>query len=306
MELNELRSFISVAKTGSFSLAAEQLHLTQPAVSKRVASLELKLGTRLFDRIGRRISLTEAGRQLLPRARKLLLEIDDIGRSISKLSGEIEGTLTMGTSHHIGLHRLPPVLRVYSRRYPQVRLDIRFMDSESACLAVERGDLELAIVTLPPGLAENLKLEEVWPDPLRFVVARDHPLASMPKTTLADLARHPAVLPARGTYTREIMESAMRPLNVPLQIGMSTNYLETLKMMVKIGLGWSLLPENMIRDDSLRSLDLEGLHLSRSLGIVSHPNRTLSNAARAMRETCVKFAGTGDPEAEISRGNRKP
>ncbi len=82
MELNELKSFTTVAKTGSFSLAAEQLHLTQPAVSKRVASLELKLGTRLFDRIGRRISLTEAGRQMLPRARKLLLEIDDIGRFV--------------------------------------------------------------------------------------------------------------------------------------------------------------------------------------------------------------------------------
>ena len=88
MELNELKSFTAVAKTGSFSLAAEQLHLTQPAVSKRVASLELKLGARLFDRFGRRISLTEAGRQLLPRARKLLLEIDDIGRSISKPSSQ--------------------------------------------------------------------------------------------------------------------------------------------------------------------------------------------------------------------------
>ena len=84
----------------------------------------------------------------------------------------------------------------------------------------------------------------------------------------------------------------MKPLNVPLQIGMSTNYLETLKMMVKIGLGWSLLPEIMIQDDSLRPLDLENLHLSRSLGIVSHPNRTLSNAARTMRETCLKSAET--------------
>ena len=291
MEINELKAFATVAKTGSFSQAAEQLYLTQPAVSKRVASLELKLGSRLFDRIGRRIGLTEAGRQLLPRARRILLEIDDIGRSISILSGEISGTLTMGTSHHIGLHRLPPVLRVFSRRYPQVRLDIRFMDSESACRAVERGDLELAIVTLPPGTAEHLKLEEIWPDHLQFVVAREHPLALMGSVTPMDLAGYPAVLPSRGTYTREILETAMEPLNLSLQIGMSTNYLETLKMMVKIGLGWSLLPEVMTRDEALSPLVLNSFDLSRSLGIVSHPDRTLSNAARTMRETCLASTG---------------
>ncbi|MCP3871497.1 MAG: LysR family transcriptional regulator [Gammaproteobacteria bacterium] len=291
MEITELKAFVTVAKSGSFSLAAETLYLTQPAVSKRVASLEEKLGARLFDRLGRRVSLTEAGRELLPRAQHILLEISDISRSISSLGDEIGGTLTMGTSHHIGLHRLPSVLRAFSYSHPQVRLDIRFMDSESACAAVERGDLELAIVTLPPGPSNSLKLEEVWHDPLHFVAAEDHPLAAMPTVRLPDLAAYPAVLAARGTYTREILETALAPLHIQLQIGMATNYLETLKMMTTIGLGWSLLPQTMVRDGQLKSLKLQTPRLARSLGIVSHPNRTLSNAARTMRETCLASVG---------------
>lgn len=292
MELSELKAFISVAEVGSFSRAAEQLYLTQPAVSKRVASLEHKTGTRLFDRIGRRITLTEAGRQLLPRARHILLEMADLQRSISNLSGEVSGTLTMGTSHHIGLRRLPPVLKRFSQQYPQVTLDIHFMDSESACAAIEHGELELAIVTLPPEPSDRLELCEVWLDRLHFVVATDHPLALESDLGLKDLAQYPAVLAAKGTYTREIMEKAMRPLNLHLQVGMATNYLETLKMMVTIGLGWSLLPESMTTEGDLKRLEIKEIELTRSLGIVQHHGRTLSNAARVMRDVCLRHSDT--------------
>ena len=299
MEISELRTFTAVAEAASFSLAAERLYLTQPAVSKRVAALEAKLGARLFDRIGHRIQLTEAGRQLLPRAQSLLLEVADIRRSINRLGGEIGGTLSMGTSHHIGLRRLPPVLKEYSRRHPAVTLDIRFMDSESACGAVEQGQLELAIVTLPPGPSEKLVLQEIWQDRLCFVVASDHPLARRPRVTLSDLAAYPAVLAAHGTYTRGILEQAMAPLDLELNVGMATNYLETLKMMVSIGLGWSLLPETMIEDAGLQRLEPGGMRLCRSLGVVRHRGRTLSNAGQAMLDSCLRHArGPSAPSME--------
>ncbi|HEB95192.1 MAG TPA: LysR family transcriptional regulator [Sedimenticola thiotaurini] len=294
MEINELAAFVAVAETGSFSRAAERLFLTQPAVSKRIAGLEGKLATRLFDRIGHRIHLTEAGRQLLPRARSLLLEIRDIERGITNLSGEIGGTLRMGTSHHIGLRRLPPVLKHYSRSFPRVKLDIRFLDSESACAAVEQGELELAVVTLPPAPSPVLELTRIWHDRLRFVVAADHPLAGRRRVTLADLAGFPAVLAAHGTYTRGILEQAMAPLGLSLQVGMATNYLETLKMMVSIGLGWSLLPESMLDDPGLRPLQLPEMALSRELGVVVHRHRVLSNAAREMLESCRRFRDPPD------------
>jgi DNA-binding transcriptional LysR family regulator len=286
MELNELNAFVAVADSGSFSQAAEHLYLTQPAVSKRIAALEQKLGIRLFDRLGRKTSLTEAGLHLLPRARGMLDEMNDIQRSLSNLSGTVKGTLSMGTSHHIGLHRLPPVLRAFSENYPQVRLDIRFLDSETACAAVERGDLELAIVTLPPDPSPELEAKEIWPDALEFVVSANHALAAQKSVSLNKLAQYPAVLPGSGTFTRTILEQILAPLDAEIEIAISTNYLETLKMLVSTGLGWSLLPRTMLAESSLHMLKIKGVRPARRLGTVTHRSRTLSNAAQAMLASC--------------------
>ncbi len=282
MDLASLRAFVEVAREGSFSQAAENLFLTQPAISKRIAGLEEELATRLFDRAGRQVLLTEAGRHLLPRAERIIHELTDIRRELSNLSGEVAGRLAMATSHHIGLHRLPLVLRAYSDSYPGVELDIRFMESEKACQAVEHGELELAVVTLPLSAAETLNTEIIWRDPLRPVLGLDHPLAKQKTVTVRELLAHPAVLPTRGTYTRTILEQRVNQLHGQVNCTLSTDYLETLKMMVSIGLGWSLLPEILL-DEHLKALAIPELDLTRSLGIVTHRKRTLSNAARAMQ-----------------------
>ena len=281
MDIDALQAFVAVAENQSFSQAAEHLFLTQPAISKRIASLESELDTRLFDRIGRKVELTESGYSLLPRARRILLDIEDSRRAISNLSGNIGGKLSIGTSHHIGLHRLPPVLRAFTRQYPEVELDLHFMDSEEACRAVEHGDLELGIVTLPLITPEDLHARYVWPDPLAVVVEKNHPLAKQSKVTLAVLADEPAILPTHGTYTREIIEKTIEPEKLHLNIRLATNYLETIKMMVSIGLGWSVLPCSMLNED-LSTLKVDGLKLERKLGVVWHQSRTLSNSAQAM------------------------
>ena len=281
MDIAALKAFVAVAETGSFSLAAERLFLTQPAVSKRIAALESELDARLFDRIGRTVTLTEGGYALLPRAQNMLVELEDSIRAISNLSGEIRGTLRFATSHHIGLHRLPPTLKHYTQLYPQVRLDIRFMDSEAACVAVEHGDLELGIVTLPPTPSRKLTTEVIWQDPLDVVVSHNHPLAEKADVTLKQLAEYAAILPATKTYTRQIAERAFSRLDLALEITLSTNYLETIKMLVWVGIGWSLLPNTML-DKHISKLPVEELSLQRSLGVVYHRERTLSNAARAL------------------------
>jgi len=283
MDIANLRAFVAVAESQSFSAAATQLHLTQPAISKRIATLETGFQTRLFDRIGRAVDLTEAGRALLPRARRILAELDDSRRALADLSGTVGGTLRLGTSHHIGLHRLPPMLRTFAARYPAVTLDLHFMDSEAACHAVETGDLELAIVTLPPEAHGPLDLQPVWDDPLVVVCAPDHPLAQRRRMQIADLAAHPAILPASSTYTRQIAERAFHDLGIGLRSSLSTNYLEIIKMLVSVGLGWSLLPQTMV-DRQLHMLPVRDLRLRRTLGTVRHRERTLSNAARAMIE----------------------
>ena len=281
MELSSLLAFVQVARERSFSQAAEILFLTQPAVSKRIASLEADLGATLFDRVGRQVHLTEAGRHLLPRAEQILDGVADIQRELANLSGEITGPLAMGTSHHIGLHRLPPVLRRYTDHYPEVELDIRFMSSEKICQAVEQGELELGVITLPLQPTQYLKMQTIWPDPLLIVAAVDHPLAACERISVDELIRYPAVLPTKATYTRSLLEQALAAGGREIRCELSTDYLETLKMMASIGLGWSLLPKTML-DESLQALQIEGIHLQRNLGVVTHRQRTLSNAARAM------------------------
>jgi len=286
MDINNLQAFVKVAEYGSFSLAAETLHLTQPAVSKRVAALESSLNTRLFDRIGHQVTLTEGGNQLLPQAQEMLNKAADIRRSLANLTDQVTGTLSMGTSHHIGLHRLPPVLRQFSQSYPDVQLDLQFMGSENACNAVEQGRLELAIATLPPLPSAQLELTPIWDDPLCVVVCRNHPLANISQLDLKILSEHQAVLPSIGTYTRDILEQAVAPKGITIQTGISTNYLETLKMLVSIGLGWSLLPATLLKNGEFNILQVEELQLTRTLGAVRHRKRTLSNAARAMLKAC--------------------
>ncbi len=283
MDPANLIAFLEVARTGSFSQAAAHLHLTQPAVSKRISVLESALGVSLFDRVGRRVGLTEAGRELLPRAQQLLADIEEIRRAVGNLSGPLGGTLKVGTSHHIGLHRLPPVLRSFASRYPGVKLDLRFVDSEQAYEAVLAAELELGVVTLPPVADERLIARPIWRDPLVFVAGTEHALGRQKRTTLSELAGYPALLPGAGTFTRQIVKRLFQEAGLELQASMTTNYLETLKMMASVGLGWSVLPATML-DASVVRLDVEGLQLQRTLGVVYHPRRMLSRAARAMLE----------------------
>ncbi|VXC90419.1 LysR family transcriptional regulator [Pseudomonas sp. 9AZ] len=280
MDLATLNAFIAIAELGSFSEAAERLHLTQPAVSKRIASLEQQLSVRLFDRLGREVSLTEAGRALLPRAYQILNVLDDTRRALTNLNGEISGRLTLATSHHIGLHRLPPLLRAFTRAHPQVALDIQFLDSEVAYEEVLHGRAELAVITLAPETREPVHAVAVWDDTLDFVAAPEHPLARSQAISLADVAHHPAVFPGGNTFTHHIVRRLFEAQGLTPNIAMSTNYLETIKMMVSIGLAWSVLPRTML-DDQVARLPLPGIQLTRQLGYISHTERTLSNAARA-------------------------
>ena len=198
MDWASLTAFVAVADNAGFSAAAAQLHLTQPAVSKRIALLEASLGARLFDRLGRQVL---------------------------------------------------------------------------------QGDAEVALTTLGP-TQPPLRSTPIWDDPLHVVVAPDHPLATRAKVTLADLAAHPAVLPDAVTFTHRIVADAFARRGLSLQLRMTTNYLETIKMLVSVGLAWSVLPQTML-DAQVRVLPVAGVKLSRQLGCTVHGGRTLSRAAQA-------------------------
>ena len=280
MDTQLLTAFIAVAESRSFSIAAEQIHLTQPAVSKRIALLEQQLNCRLFDRIARTVNLTEAGEALLPRAKLILQDIIDTQQAINDLSGTIGGRLRLAISHHIGLHRLPPVLKAFSQQHPQVTIDVDFMDSEKAYDGVLHGAFEVAAITLAPEPHPKVFAQCIWPDPLVFMTAKQHLLATEKQPSLKMLSQHPAILPGPGTYTGQMTKALFDRNKLPLATTMATNYLETIKMMVSIGLGWSLLPKSML-DNELVEMTIPGVQINRQLGYIHHREKSLSNAARA-------------------------
>ncbi len=280
MDIPSLKAFLAVAETRSFSQAAERLHLTQPAVSKRIATLESQLDTQLFDRIGRQVSLSESGRILLPKARHMLALLKDTRQEINNLRTQVKGSLSMATSHHIGLRKLPEILKEYSRLYPDVRLDIHFVDSEVAYEMIHHGEIELGVITLSPEERDRFNAELIWEDPLVFMAAVEHPLVKLKSVTPQDLEKHQAILPGSNTFTYRLVKKLFHAEGLSLDRAMSSNYLETIRMLASIGLAWTILPKSMLGND-LVELSTHCEPPVRQLGYITHRERTLSNAGTA-------------------------
>ncbi len=291
MDTQSLQAFLAVAETESFSLAAQRLHLTQPAVSKRIAQLEDTLDCQLFDRLPRKAILTPAGEALRPRAQHIVNELLEVKTELASLSGDISGTLRIGTSHHIGLHHLPHLLRQFHTAYPQVKLAMQFLGSEAACDALAKGELDIAFATLPLEDHAKLDMQPVWRDPLSFVCAHTHPLAKQKALSLQHLTEHEAILPESNTVTFQIIEAAFSREGLSIQsalpsryretISMMSSYMETIKMMASVGLGWAVLPEHMAQDKDLIRLKVGPKLLYRELGVLQRKGKTLGAAGRA-------------------------
>ncbi|MDO4449994.1 MAG: LysR family transcriptional regulator [Moraxella sp.] len=284
MNTTHLATFITVMQTGSISGAAEKLFITQPAVSKRIKSLEDEFGMALFDTIGRGIIPTAGAHELLPYAKQWLEDYETCKANLLHSKEVVTGRLIIGTSHHIGLHHLPPVLKQFIQTYPAVQLEVQFMDSETAHKAVLDGEVALAFLTLPPTFDRRLAYHTLWSDPLYFVAGVLSPLAHQSKVSLSQLARYPSILPAANTFTSQITLSEFSKHNIRPFATMSTNPLESIRMLVSVGLGWSVLPETLINQDLVK-IDLsEHIELQRHLGLVINPSLTRSSSTGALLE----------------------
>lgn len=282
MNTTNLITFATVMQTGSISAAAEKLFITQPAVSKRIKNLEDEFGVTLFDTVGRGIVATESAQQLLPHVKRWIDDYENCKSILQNSRHEAAGKLVIGASHHIGLHRLPNILKRYIQRYPAVRLEVHFLDSEAAHKAVLDGDVALAFLTLPPTLDRRLQYHTLWTDPLYFVTGALSELSQKTDLSLASLTHYPAILPAANTFTSQITLAEFAKHNLRPYATMSTNPLESIRMLVSVGLGWSVLPETLINQDLVK-IDLkEEIALQRQLGMVTNPNLTRSASAAAL------------------------
>ncbi len=287
MQPTQLQAFLSVLQTGSVTQSAEHLHLTQPAISKRLKLLETELGVALFEQHGRRLHPTPAARLLQPMAEQLLRDMQRIRQTLSHSQTELSGTLRIGTSHHIGLHYLPATLRQFVQQHAQVTLDVHFVDSEQAHQAVLAGELDIAFLTLPPQTHPlrhpDLQYQSLWPESLHCVAASFHPLSQVSSLSMDTLVKQPLLLPAAHTFTTQMTLDYFARQQLKPIAQMSSNALEAIRMMVSIGLGWSVLPDCLITEE-LTKLPLP-IPLNRQLGMAWHSVYSQSLATQTLIST---------------------
>ncbi|WP_018936072.1 LysR family transcriptional regulator [Thioalkalivibrio sp. ALJ24] len=290
LSIEALQAFVAVVDTGAFSVAAEHLHLTQPAISKRIQSLENTLERPLFERQGRRVRPTEVAERLLPEAREILARLRAIEQQIADLDRAVHGRLRLATSHHIALHRLPGPLATLRGRYPGVEMELAFMDSEAGIQAVLHGDADLALATLPDDLPAEAEARAVWTDELLPMVARGR-ADSTPADTLERLHRWPAILPPADSTTRRAIDRALTLRGLHPAAAQESPYLEVIRMMIATGLGIGFLPRDMATDE-LTILPWPGPPVRRSLGWVRHATRY---RPRAQQAVIAELEGSGPP-----------
>jgi DNA-binding transcriptional LysR family regulator len=284
MDIDAILAFVTVVNEKSFSKAASTLHLTQPAISKRIQNLENRLDVKLFDRLQREIVLTAAGEALLPHATTILHDFDNAFQAIKDVSRDVSGKLRIIASHHIGLHRLPVILREFSANFPEVDLQLNFLDSESAYPLLSENIADLAFVTIPDELRDKFSCHLKWEDPMSFICGKEHALTKVKVVKPEDLAAHNAILPSQTTLTYRVVEKIFKENKLVLNAKIPTNYLETMKMMASVGMGWSVLPNTMI-DEELYTLPVNQPILNRQLGAISYEKKQLGRAALAFLET---------------------
>jgi DNA-binding transcriptional LysR family regulator len=290
VDLRHLLTFRTVVDKGSFSQAAEELEISQPAVSFQIRSLEQRLGHRLLDRSGRRVATTEAGEVLLGYARRMLTLEDELEREMGEVGTRIAGRLEIGASTGPGELLLPRLCGGFVRVHPDVRVSLVVQDSHSVCERVLEHDLELGVV----GAARpqrGLVFEPFVHDELVVIVPPEHRLAGRGSISLEELGAEPMIMQQEGSGVRSVLEAAMRKqglrtrdLNVTMELGLQ----QSVKAAVLDGLGLTVISrlavEREVAEGSLVALEVEGEGLVRDFSSVRHVGRTPSRLTTAFVE----------------------
>ncbi len=241
MELHQLRYFVAVAQTGSFSRAAEQCHVSQPALSQQIQKLERSLGHRLFNRLGKRAALSEAGKVLLQQARQILTMLENAERQVKDFDQLAHGQLAVGAIPTVAPYVLPDVLQTYVRRFPQVELLIHEDLTAHLVEAVGIGELDLALVALP--IADpRLVCEALFTEPLLLALPKQHRLAARRRISLDDVRSERFIVLDEMHCLGEQMLAICRQEGCH-RIGCRSSQLSTVQALIALGQGISLLPD---------------------------------------------------------------
>lgn len=251
LNFHQLHIFFTVAERGSFSAAAQALHMTQPAVTMQVQSLEDYFGTKLLQRSTKRIELTEAGRALMPYAQRSIELIRDTDQTMSAFTKQLKGRLQLGSSLTIGEYILPRLLGPFGREYPQITISMKVMNTAQIMEDILNHQLNFGLIEAPVN-HPDMHMEAVMSDELVLVVGRDHPLAETDAVTLDEAMQHPFVLREQGSGTRLVMEEQLKRKKIDpasMKIVMELGSTGAVKSAVEAGLGLSILSVSSIKHE---------------------------------------------------------
>lgn len=287
MTLRHMKIFVAVCEAGSITGAAKKLYLAQPAVSLAVRELEDYYGVRLFDRIAKKLYITEAGTRFLSYARHITSLFDELEQGVR--SWESSGSLRVGASVTIGTYLLPGYVSGFARSYPEITVKVTVDNSEVIEGMVLSNDLDLALIE---GTAHEADLisESYLGGELVLVAAPGHPLAEAGPVPLSALEGEPLLLREKGSGTRELVDSTFLTHEVGLTPLWESTSTQSLLNAVKAGLGLSILPLPLVEQELLAGrlarVAVEGADFKRRYSLIHHKNKYLTPSARAFMALC--------------------
>ncbi|HKP36627.1 MAG TPA: selenium metabolism-associated LysR family transcriptional regulator [Pyrinomonadaceae bacterium] len=287
MDVRDLEVFLSVAKHLNYTRAGEEVNLSQPSVSVRIRQLENALGVKLFEQLGKKVALTEAGQMLVPHARRVIAAIEDAKQSIDELQGLEHGSLRIGASTTPGMYLIPKTVAHFKERYPRIEIHLGIRDTQQIEAGVISNEFDFGFV------GGHLAGDEVavvpWvTDDLILVVAPKHPLAQKKTVNVNDLQREAFILRERGSATRAAIISHLQKSDLRVEPIMEMENPESVKKGVQSGLGIAFISrfaaEAELKAKSLVAVRVRGLDIRRELKIVYRKDKHLTRAAQAFIE----------------------
>ncbi|MBI2906710.1 MAG: LysR family transcriptional regulator [Chloroflexi bacterium] len=279
MTLNQLLYFHAVAKTGSYSRAAEESDVSEPVVHRAIRRLEKTCGMKLLERVGNRVCLTKGGRAIYDYAAQIASLADLTAQSLVEERGLISGQISIGAGTPVGLYLLPDILAKWMAEHPRVNIAVTIAEGKEVhrLLLEDRLDLTFTSVSEP---APGLRRELIFADALVVVAPLGHPFAQADLLSLVELSQERTILPSRGSSIRSEIEQVEFQYGVQLKVVMEVNKQDSIKHFCKAGVGLAILPKSVVIDEvasgQLHLLNVEGFPRSRPYFLVYRAGKPLT------------------------------
>ena len=278
--IQHIQAFLAVARTGSFTKAANELHLSPSALTVQVQQLEDWLGVTLLDRSPRHVSITAAGQDARGPMEKLLLDLDNIVTGSRDLAALRRGVVTIAALPSVCAGALPPALRRFRERFAGIEVRLHDLVAHRIHAQVRSGEVDFGI-GVRARLSHGLAFVPVLNDRLCAFVPLDHPLTRHRQLTLEQLADQPIILTGRDSSVREQVDALFDGTRLTLNAGMEANYMSTVLALVRQGLGISVLPESAADSlEGLQRINIDHPGVNREIGLITRSGMSLSPAAQ--------------------------